>query len=106
MNTISEGTAVNSILQEDMAAIYGALTEQEREKLRHSTIIITGCGGFLGYYFMHFFSHFSEELQLKRIIGLDNYCFRPQSIVDVNNLSSYSKGEVILHRIYPACQTT
>jgi len=73
MEQILETKKLNTVLQEDMVNIYNALTEQEKDKLRHATILITGCGGFLGYYFMHFFSHFSEELQLKRIIGLDNF---------------------------------
>lgn len=64
---------LNLVLQEDMVNVYNALSKQEKDKLRHSTILITGCGGFLGYYFMHFFSHFSEELELKRLIGLDNF---------------------------------
>ena len=34
---------------------------------------MTGCGGFLGYYFMHFFAHNGEELGIKKIIGLDNF---------------------------------
>jgi UDP-glucuronate decarboxylase len=63
----------NVILQEDMVAIFENLTKEEKDKLRNATILLTGCGGFLGYYFMHFFAHFAEELQLKRIIALENF---------------------------------
>lgn len=63
----------NTILLEDMQYISDKLTQPEKEKLKGSTILITGCGGFLGYYFMHFFSWASEELQIKKIIGLDNF---------------------------------
>lgn len=63
----------NRILQEDMQAIFDRLSEQERDKLRNATVLLTGCGGFLGYYFTHFFAHFAGELQIKRIIALENF---------------------------------
>ncbi|RDV13762.1 NAD-dependent epimerase/dehydratase family protein [Pontibacter diazotrophicus] len=72
-----ENTAVakktNRVLQEDMQNIFQNLTAAEKDKLRNSTILITGCGGFLGYYFMHFFATFAEELQLKKVIALENF---------------------------------
>ena len=63
----------NTILKEDMVAIYSALSAEEKDRLRNSTLLLTGCGGFLGYYFMHFFAHYAEELQLKKIIALENF---------------------------------
>ena len=63
----------NTILKEDMEAIYNALSTEEKDRLRNSTLLLTGCGGFLGYYFMHFFAHYAEELQLKKIIALENF---------------------------------
>ncbi len=63
----------NKILLEDMAYILDHLTSGEKEKFKNSTIIMTGCGGFLGYYFMHFFGRYADELQIKKIIGLDNF---------------------------------
>ncbi|WP_400191533.1 NAD-dependent epimerase/dehydratase family protein [Hymenobacter sp. B81] len=63
----------NRVLQADLQAIYQQLSAVERDKLRDSTILLTGCGGFLGYYFMHFFAHFAAELQIRRIIGLENF---------------------------------
>ena len=63
----------NRILKEDMEAIFKKLSREELEKLRGSTILLTGCGGFLGYYFMHFFSHHAEELKIKKIIALENF---------------------------------
>jgi UDP-glucuronate decarboxylase len=95
MNETLEKTAVNKILKEDMAAIFNALTEHEKEKLRESTILITGCAGFLGYYFMQFFSHFSEELQLKRIIGLDNFLTGNKDWISA--LEESNPDTVILH---------
>ncbi len=63
----------NPVLIKDMEAIYVNLTEQEKNKLKNATVLLTGCGGFLGYYFMHFFAHYAEELGIKRIIGLENF---------------------------------
>ena len=63
----------NNILQEDIEYIYAKLSEDEKLKFKDSTILITGCGGFLGYYFMHFLSAASDELGIKRIIGLENF---------------------------------
>jgi len=63
----------NKIVLEDMSYILGKLSQEEKNKFKNSTIIITGCGGFLGYYFMHFLAHYADELQIKKIIGLDNF---------------------------------
>ncbi|MCB0460427.1 MAG: NAD-dependent epimerase/dehydratase family protein [Flavobacteriaceae bacterium] len=63
----------NEILSEDLEYIYNNLSDNEKSKLKNSTILFTGCGGFLGYYFMHFFARFAEDLEIKKIIGLDNF---------------------------------
>jgi UDP-glucuronate decarboxylase len=73
MSDGKEVKAVNRILREDLKAIFENLSAREIDTMRDSTILVTGCGGFLGYYFMHFFSYFTEELQIKQIIGLDNF---------------------------------
>lgn len=64
---------VNPIVKEDMETIYANLSSAELDKLRNATILLTGCGGFLGYYFMHFFAHYAQELQIKKIIALENF---------------------------------
>lgn len=66
-------TRLNPVVKEDMAAIYAKLSSAELDKLRNATILLTGCGGFLGYYFMHFFAHYANELQIKKIIALENF---------------------------------
>ncbi|WP_020527934.1 NAD-dependent epimerase/dehydratase family protein [Flexithrix dorotheae] len=63
----------NEILVEDMAYILGKLSKEEKAKFNNSTVLITGCGGFLGYYFMHFFSRYADELNIKKIIALENF---------------------------------
>jgi len=63
----------NKILTEDMAYIAGKLSSVEKAKFKNSTVLITGCGGFLGYYFMHFLASYAAELQIKKIIALENF---------------------------------
>ena len=64
---------MKKIIQQDMSRIYSGLTEEERGRLRDRTILLTGGAGFLGFYFIQFFTHFKEELGIKRVICLDNY---------------------------------
>lgn len=61
------------IKEEDLARIHDALTDDEKAKLAGSTVLITGCAGFLGYYFMNYLAAYGEELGVKKVIGLDNY---------------------------------
>lgn len=68
-----EEKIANKILLEDMAYILDKLSSKEKEKFKNSTIVITGCGGFLGYYFMHFFAQYADKLDINKIIGLDNF---------------------------------
>ena len=63
----------NKILREDLSYILEKLSSDEKSKFKDATIIMTGCGGFLGYYFMHFFARYADELEIKKIIGLDNF---------------------------------
>lgn len=64
---------ITKTLCEDLHYTLKKLTEEEREKLRGSSILITGCAGFLGFYFMHFLYEHRDTLQLKWVIGLDNF---------------------------------
>jgi len=65
----------NRIIIEDMKYIFGKL--EDKSALQGSTILITGCSGFLGYYFLQFLSRFAEELDIT-VIGIDNFiCGKP-----------------------------
>jgi UDP-glucuronate decarboxylase len=64
---------ITTILQKDFDHTLNGLTAVEKAKLEDSTILITGCAGFLGYYFMNFFADKAEELKIKKVIGLDNF---------------------------------
>ncbi|MBO4659824.1 MAG: NAD-dependent epimerase/dehydratase family protein, partial [Prevotella sp.] len=61
------------ILQKDILHTLNGLSAEERAKFQDSTVLITGCAGFLGYYMMQFFAATAEELGIRKIIGLDNF---------------------------------
>jgi len=63
---------MNSILREDIEYIYKNI-ETERSKFKNSNIFITGCCGFLGYYFLHFFNTYKKELGINSIVAVDNF---------------------------------
>lgn len=64
---------ISMTLQKDFDHTLSGLTAAEQEKMKGATILITGCGGFLGYYFMRFFEAKAETLGIKKVIGLDNF---------------------------------
>ncbi len=61
-----------SILNDDLDCVLESLTAHEIAFFSGRSILITGCGGFLGYSFMHFFHRFGEELKVK-VVGVDNH---------------------------------
>lgn len=75
----------HTIYQSDLQYIFNKLDQSEIEKLKDSSILITGCAGFLGYYFMSFLSDNSERLGIKKIIGIDNFKLgKPNWITDLS----------------------
>lgn len=95
MTETQSKTIPNQILLEDMARIYDQLSAAEKEKLTGSTVLLTGCGGFLGYYFMHFFTQYADALQIKKIIALENFLTGTKDWLD--NLVENNQGLVELH---------
>ncbi|MGE7903197.1 NAD-dependent epimerase/dehydratase family protein [Peribacillus sp. NPDC094092] len=63
----------NDVYYSDLNYILAKLSEEEKKKFENSSILITGCAGLLGFYFMSFFSEFFNELKLKKVIGIDNF---------------------------------
>ena len=55
-----------SIIDEDINHIHNTI--KNKGKWNDATIVITGCAGFLGFYFMNFFAKKSHELGIKKII--------------------------------------
>lgn len=63
---------MNSILKEDLERIFANI-KSEADKFKDSNIFITGCCGFLGYYFLNFFSTYKEVLGINSIVAVDNF---------------------------------
>lgn len=64
---------INKQLETDLNYTYGKFTAQEISILQNSTVLITGCAGFLGFYMVNFLFYFKDKLQIKRVICLDNF---------------------------------
>ncbi len=63
---------MNTILKEDLEYIYKK-TGRNLEKFKNSNIFITGCCGFLGYYFLNFFNAYKNNLGIKSVVAVDNF---------------------------------
>ena len=105
----------NRIVQEDLQYIHDHFTD--KDLFAGATIIITGCAGFLGYYFIKYFIQYAENLGIKKIIALDNFkLFKAHwlenlakdikiidlyafDIVtdDINNIKGAEKADIIIH---------
>ena len=77
---------ITSQLEKDLKYTKSKLSNLEWNKLSGSTILITGCAGFIGFYFCNFLYYFRDELGLKKAICLDNFMLgRPKWL---DNMSS------------------
>jgi UDP-glucuronate decarboxylase len=80
----------NAVIEEDLEAILQGISK-EKEFFSGSRILITGCAGFLGYYFMRFFARYRSELGIEEIIGVDNFLLgKPEWVNALNSDSSSS----------------
>lgn len=59
---------------EDLEFIHKNISE--KDKYQDSTILITGCAGFLGYSFVNYFVTHYKSLGIKKVIALDNFLLR------------------------------
>ncbi len=89
---------LNEIIEEDLEFINTDF--YEKSALRDSTILITGCGGFLGYYFINYFINYRKEIGIKKIIGLDNFILEKpkwldELILDNPNILDIKKFDII-----------
>lgn len=76
----------NQIIVEDTRRMFNDLNQDQKAFFSKSSIMITGAAGFLGYTFLHFFCLKAKELNIKKIIALDNFMLRtPSWIEKLNN---------------------
>lgn len=75
----------NHVLNDDLNYIYNKIGAN-KNKFQDSTILITGCAGFLGYYMMHFLVAYAAQLGIKKVIGLDNFLLNtPKWIAELSS---------------------
>ncbi len=85
---------MNKIVEDDLKKIH--LQFGNSFNFGNSTILITGCAGFLGYYFMHYFYYYAKELGIKKIIGLDNFMIKKPTWME--KLSNKNHDLVDIHK--------
>ena len=93
---------MSNILTQDIEHTFAGLSLDEKRKFKDATILITGCGGFLGYFFMNFFQEKAEALGLKKVIALDNFMLGyPEWIrkMEKNPLFDIEKFDIICDKI-------
>lgn len=72
----------NKILLEDLESINTVIGKTNRFK--DAVIVLTGCAGFLGYYFLQYFLLNSEQLGIRKVIGLDTFLLnKPAWLTDL-----------------------
>jgi len=64
---------VNKILKGDLEYIFNELSEKEKSKFKDARILITGAGGFIGYTILNFLTEYGSELEINKILALDNF---------------------------------
>ena len=85
---------MKKIVKQDLEHIFNGLSSKERERFAESTILLTGGAGFLGFYFVNFFTQYREELGIKKVICLDNFQIgEPQWLKELS-----SEGHVELQK--------
>ncbi|HEX2580039.1 MAG TPA: NAD-dependent epimerase/dehydratase family protein, partial [Rhabdochlamydiaceae bacterium] len=92
---------MNHILNDDLGYIYNKIGPN-KSKFRDSTILITGCAGFLGYYMMHFLVAYANQLGIKKVIGLDNFLLNtPKWIAELSskNVLEIKKFDIVSDNI-------
>ena len=62
----------NKIVNEDLEKIFESISDK-KYKFDNSNIFVTGCCGFLGYYFLNFFNKYKKELNINSIVAVDNF---------------------------------
>jgi len=63
----------NPVMLEDIERVHQTIGVEANGRFFGATVVITGCGGFLGFYLTQYLVRYSKVLGIKKIIGLDNF---------------------------------
>lgn len=72
----------NRVMREDFQYIYNELSEREKQKFHDANIVVTGAGGFIGYYLLNFLSEYASELNIRNILALDTFILGKPDWID------------------------
>jgi len=61
---------IHPIVAHDLRRIHEEIGDKKKLS---GTVVITGCAGFLGYYFLQYLVRFAEQLGVQKVIGLDTF---------------------------------
>ncbi|MDS0256841.1 NAD-dependent epimerase/dehydratase family protein [Thermoplasmatales archaeon AK] len=67
---------------EDLNYIYDGLSDADKDKFHGSDIVVTGAGGFIGYYLLNFLTAFSSDLEINNILALDTFILGKPEWID------------------------
>ena len=73
----------NRVMQEDFEYIYNELSDADRSKFHDSNIVVTGAGGFIGYYLLNFLSEYASDLEINNILALDTFILGKPDWIDI-----------------------
>lgn len=68
---------LNSVVRDDLRSIHAAIGN--RPDWGGGILLMTGCAGFLGFYLIHYFLHYAEDLGIRKVIGLDTFLLEKPS---------------------------
>jgi UDP-glucuronate decarboxylase len=72
----------NPILLEDLEHIHSIIGK--REDFVEASVVVTGCAGFLGFYFLQYLVRYAERIGVTKIIGLDSFLLgKPKWLIDL-----------------------
>jgi len=61
----------NPVVDEDLGRIHEALPRPDA--FAGAILVMTGCAGFVGFYFLNYLTRYANELGIRKIIGLDTF---------------------------------
>jgi len=84
----------NSIMDSDLQRIH-AVIGARHDRFGGATILVTGCAGFLGFYFLSYLVRYASELGLSKVIGLDTFLLAKPAWLE--KLQAEFPGTLSLH---------
>lgn len=74
--TSSNIRSARDVVAADLELIHSVAGPKGRWK--DATVVVTGCAGFLGFYFMQYLARYGKELGVRKVIGLDTFLLGKQ----------------------------